>query len=258
MITPLHAQWQVSDVGAYAIAKSTHLKELTQFLEMVSNQVEQINTLKTQLDQVTTYVERFGDPEALKDIVGVEQFQKSISRDGIGKTIADFRNNATGEEALSFTGSGLYQKIPGKTEGQVNVTRDPADYKKFSVVHQANNNYRQVQDDVQERRRELKEGIAETTEALENSTTDAETQKLSGVLVAQAAQLESIDRELNSAAYQAILQDIENRNDEARQSQAVMENHAADREDALIKMRELIIPENTQQPLHFGRSQSSQ
>jgi len=255
---PLQAQWQVTDPGAYAISKTNHLAELTQFLEMVSNQVEQITTLKDQLDQVTTYVDRFGDPDALKDIIGVDEFLDSITRDGVGKAIEDLRAIADGEEAIAYTASGLYREVSEETEGKVKVARDTGDYKKFAAVHEASANYRRVHEDVQERRTELKESIADTTTALENSTTDAETQKLTGVLVAQSAQLESIDRELNAAAYQAILQDIENRNDEARQSQAALENHAADREDAFTKMQGLILPEESQKPLRFGRNRGSE
>ena len=251
--SPLQAQWQVTDPGAYAISEKNHLTELAQFLEMVSNQVEQITTLNDQLNQLTTYVDRFGDPDALKNIIGVDDFLESITRDGVGKAIEDLRESADGGEAISYTASGLYREISEETEGKVKVTRDTEDYKKFAAVHEASENYRQVHDDVQERRTELKETIAQTTQALENSTTDAETQKLTGVLVAQSAQLEAIDRELNAAAYQAILQDIENRNDEARQSQAALENHAADREDAFTKMQSLILPEESRKPLRFGK-----
>jgi len=249
---PLSAQWVVTDPGSYALAQTNHLTELTQFLEMVSNQIEQISTLNDQLDQVTTYVDRFGDPNALKDIVGVDLFLDSIAREGLGKAIEDLHKSADGVEAISYTADGLYRGISEETEGKVKVRRDTEDYKKFAAVHEASENYRQVHRNVQERRLELKEGIRETTTALENSTTDAETQKLTGVLVAQSAQLESIDRELNAAAYQAILQDIENRNDEVRQSQAALEDHAADREDAFTKMQDLILPEENQKPLRFG------
>jgi len=248
------AQWKVTDIGAYAISEKNHLTELAQFLEMVSNQVEQITTLNDQLDQLTTYVDRFGDPDALKDIVGVDDFLDSLKDNGVVKNIKTLRQAADGKKAISYTASGLYKEISEQTQGGTSVTRNTGDYKKFAAVHEASKNYREVHEDVQERRTALKGDIAETTQALENSATDAETQKLTGVLVAQSAQLESIDRELNFAAYQAILQDIENRNDEARQSQAALEEHAADREDAFTKLQGLVLPEQSQRPLRFGRS----
>ena len=242
----------VADPTAHIIAKSNHLKEVAQFVEMVNNQVEQITTLKSQLDQMNEYVDRFGDPESLLDITGVDDLVKSINQQGVGKTSETIRTDADGSSAIKYTASGLYKEISDKTDSDIAVERDPESYKEFAAVHEASDNFEKVYDDVQVRRTTLKENIAETSEALEASTTDAETQKLTGVLIAQSSELDSIEGELNAAAYQAILQDIENRNEEARQSQAAFEDHQADKKDAYTKMQTLLVPE-TDKPLSFGK-----
>jgi len=212
-----------------------------------------IKTLQGQLEQVTEYVERFGDPEELIDITGVDDLISSINQSGVGKTLETIRGEVDGESAIKYTASGLYKEISEQTDSGVDVERNPEDYKEFAAIQDASKNYAEVYDDVQERRTELKEDIAETTAALEASTTDAETQKLTGVLIAQSTQLEAIDSELTAAAYQATLQDIENRNEDARQSQATYEDHVADKEDAYTKMQTLLQPE-TNKPLKFGNS----
>lgn len=243
----------VADPTAHIIAKTSQIENIAKYVEMVNNQVEQIQTLKGQLEQVTEYVDRFGDPESLTEITGVDDLISSISKSGVGKTIETIRSEVDGASAIKYTASGLYEEITSKTSSGVEVERDPEDYKQFAAIQNASENYTEVYDDVQERRAALKENIAETTEALEASTTDAETQKLTGVLIAQSTELEAIDNELNAAAYQATLQDIENRNEDARQSQAAYEDHAADKEDAYTKMQAILQPE-TNKPLRFGGS----
>ena len=242
----------VADPTAHIIAKTSQVENIAKYVEMVNNQVEQINTLKGQLEQVTEYVDRFGDPESLLDITGVDDLISSFNQSGVGKTIETIRSEVDGASAIKYTASGLYTEISDQTASGVDVERNPEDYKEFAAVQNASANFSKVYDDVQERRTDLKENIAETTEALEASTTDAETQKLTGVLIAQSSELEAIDSELNAAAYQATLQDIENRNEDARQSQAAYEEHAADKEDAYKKMQALLQPD-TSKPLKFGK-----
>lgn len=243
----------VWDPGLASLTQANHLKEITQFLEMVGNQVEQLKTLQSQLEQVTEYVDRFGDPESLLDITGVDQLLDDLKFEGLGKNTTELRKSASGESAINYDGGGIYKKVPQKTESEVKVTRNPDNYKQYAAVHEAAKNFATVHDDVQERRTELKKTIGETTTALEASTTDAETQKLTGVLVAQSAQLQAIDRELQFATYQVVLQDIENRNEEARQSQATLEEHAADKQDAMKKLKSLVTPDN-EAGLKFGKS----
>ena len=66
----------------------------------------------------------------------------------------------------------------------------------------------------------LKDEIAATTEQLKAATTDAEVQKLNGVLTGLSAALNNTDYELNQASASALVQDIANRNDKQRQIEA--------------------------------------
>ena len=92
-----------------------------------------------------------------------------------------------------------------------------------------------------------------TIDRLQSSTTDAETQKLQGVVTAQSAQLQSIDNEIANAASQAVVQDIANRNNEAKQQQARNEEIAAERHDALKKFGTMMLPD-VNSDIRFGRS----
>ena len=71
------------------------------------------------------------------------------------------------------------------------------------------------------RRATIKNQIAQTTQQLQNATTDAEVQKLHGVLTSLNADLASTDDEVNQAASSAMVQDIQNRNDQQKQHSGV-------------------------------------
>ena len=89
---------------------------------------------------------------------------------------------------------------------------------------------------------------------LQAATTDAETQKLQGVLTAQSAQLAALGDDETHAATQAVVQDIANRNDQQKQQEAQDEEIAADRQDALTKFGTMMVPDTTSN-LRFGTNQ---
>ena len=77
--------------------------------------------------------------------------------------------------------------------------------------------------------------IAATTEQLKSATTDAEVQKLQGVLIGLSAALNNTDYEINQATTSALVQDIANRNDTQRQVQAQQQQQHAEFTEAIQK-----------------------
>ena len=65
--------------------------------------------------------------------------------------------------------------------------------------------------------------------------TDAEVQKLTGVLTGLSAALDSTDHEVNQATASALVQDIANRADEKRQTEAKKEQQHAEFTEAVDK-----------------------
>ena len=106
-----------------------------------------------------------------------------------------------------------------------------------------------------QRRQVLKGQMVTTVNQLQASTTDAETQKLQGVVTAQAAQLQAIDQEVADAASQAVVQDIANRNNAEKQQQARNEELAAERHDAFKKFGGMMLPD-VNSDLRFGDSKA--
>ena len=85
-----------------------------------------------------------------------------------------------------------------------------------------------VADNAAQRRATIKDQIAQTTQQLQNATTDAEVQKLHGVLTSLNGDLASTDDEVNQAASSAMVQDIQNRNDQQKQILALTEQQNAE------------------------------
>jgi hypothetical protein len=92
-----------------------------------------------------------------------------------------------------------------------------------------------VSKDAASRRVALKNEIAKTTDALKAAQTDAEVQKLTGVLIGLSAALNNTDYEIGQATSAALVQDIANRSDAQRQVEAKKEQQHAEFTEAVDK-----------------------
>jgi hypothetical protein len=245
MLTACNAKGQlvVEDPASIAQSAANQVVNLAKHVEMINNQIQQINTLNQQLSQISAYTKAFGDPSQIINVVGADSLTQSLNATGVGKTLEQLQGLADGARALQNSGNSLYSSIADTTFSGINAQRADQSYRKFGAIDQAAQNFSAVYNDVFARRKALKVQMASTTQQLQSATTDAETQKLTGVLVGQAADLEAIDKEIGFAASQAGIQDIENRNDQERQTQAAAEELAADRQDAMKKMGTMLVPD---------------
>ena len=154
---------------------------------------------------------------------------------------------ASGVEALQYNANGLYQSLGDTftTPGGIELPRAEELYRKFGAIQQGSRNFQAVTDDVLVRREALRGEIATTTQQLQAATTDAETQKLTGVLVGYTGELASVDREIDHAAAQVATQDAENRADRERQEQARREERQAEMEQSFRRYGEVFRLETT-------------
>ena len=109
----------------------------------------------------------------------------------------------------------------------------PANTNRSAAIINTASNYVAVADNAAQRRAAIKDQIAQTTQQLQNATTDAEVQKLHGVLTSLNSDLASTDDEVNQAASAAMVQDIQNRNDQQKQIQALTEQQNAEFTEAV-------------------------
>jgi hypothetical protein len=237
----LPAQVVVTDPIAHSLTRIDHAQDIAKYVQMIDNQLRQINTLTQQLQQIQAYVKAFGNPAQLLNIVGANQLISSLQQTGAGQTLTQLQRTANGLQALQYNGNGLYQS-PGQTFSTPLGTQFPRledSYRKYGAIQDDSRNFQTVTDDVLARRKTLRDQIAATTQKLQASTTDAETQKLNGVLTGYNAELGTVDREIDHAAAQIITQDAENRADSERQEEARREERQAQMQESLQQYGEV-------------------
>jgi hypothetical protein len=249
------AQVVVIDPTAIAHNQANHIVDLAKYVEMVNNQLKQITTMTQELQQVTAYVKAFGDPSSLLNITGANQLISSLKQTGVGETISQLQQAANGFQALQYTGNGLYTNLGSTftTPGAVRLPRAEEFYRKYGAIQQSSQNFQGVTNDVLARRANLRNQIASTTSQLQAATTDAETQKLTGVLVGYNAELATVDHEIDSAAGQVLTQDAENRADKERDDQARREERQAQIEESFRRYGEVFQLETAPPTFPDGR-----
>jgi hypothetical protein len=209
-------------------------QEVAQFVTMVENQVTQIQTLTDQLNEFKNYEQVFGNPsQVVLSMVG--PLDADLQNVEPGKNLENLLSIADGNYALTFNDSGIYATVGTsfQTPGGQTIQRPADQYKPFAAINRTADNYVAVADDAAKRRAAIKDQIAQTTQQLQNATTDAEVQKLHGVLIGLSADLASTDDEINQALSSALVQDIQNRNDQQKQIKALTEQQNAEFTEAV-------------------------
>jgi hypothetical protein len=234
-IVSARAQWVVYDPTLQAQNIIDTAQEIAQFVTMVNNQVSQIQTLTSQLNEFKNYESLFGNPQNVL-LSAVAPLVSDLGRAEVGVSLGGVVSGANGANAMNYNNNGLYFTVGStfQTPRGTTVSRDSTGYKPFAAVNAATANYQTVSTNSAARRVALKEQIATTVEALSNATTDAEVQKLNATLGGLSAALSGTGQETSEAVGTALVQDIENRNDRQKQGLALQEQQTAAFSEAVV------------------------
>jgi len=223
------AQWIVYDPTMNVQQILDEAESIAKYVTMIDNQVQQITTLDNQLSEFKNYENLFGNPASVA-LSMVSSLNSDLQTVEPGKNLENLVSSADGNYALTYNDNGLYATVGTsfQTPGGQNVQRPADQYKKYAAINDTANNYVTVADNAAQRRATIKGQIAQTTQQLQNATTDAEVQKLQGVLTSLNSDLASTDAEVNQAVGSALVQDIQNRNDQQKQIVALTEQQNAE------------------------------
>ncbi len=228
------AQWIVYDPTVHTQQIMDTAQNIAKYVEMINNQVQQIQTLTDQLNEFKHYEDLFGDPKSVL-LSTVKPLTDDLKKTELGQTLTTLESTVNAGEAMIYNAGGLFHSV-GTTfntpHGQT-VNRRQATYLPVAAVQKTTDNSLSVSTDTTARRNALKQEIAATTDQLKAATTDAEVQKLTGVLIGLSAALNNTDYELNQASASALVQDIANRNDTQRQAEAQKEQQHAEFTEAV-------------------------
>jgi membrane-associated HD superfamily phosphohydrolase len=222
------AQWPVFDATSNMQQIMDEAESMAEFVSMVDNQVQQIQTLNNQLSEFKNYESVFGNPSNVV-LFAVAPLESDLLNLEPGTNLENLVSSANGSNALTYNDAGIYATVGTSFQTPRGQTiQRPADqYKSYAAINSAASNYVAVADNAARRRAAIKDEIAQTTQQLQNATTDAQVQKLHAVLTSLNADLASTDDEINQAVASALVQDIQNRNDQQKQAQALKEQQAA-------------------------------
>ena len=222
------AQWIVYDPTSDIQQIVNETENLAEYATMIDNEVSQIQTLDNQLSEFKNYESLFGNPSqvTLPMVAPLEADLKTVEP---VQSLGNLVSSANGSDALTYNDAGIYATVGTSFQTPRGQTiQRPADqYKSYAAINSAASNYVAVADNAARRRAAIKDEIAQTTQQLQNATTDAQVQKLHAVLTSLNADLASTDDEINQAVASALVQDIQNRNDQQKQAQALKEQQAA-------------------------------
>lgn len=240
----LSAQIAVVDGAQIQQSWLEHLEELARFKAMIDNQVLQITALSQQLAQITFVSTVLGNPATNQALPGISAVVTSINAAGAALSRVELLAESTASIAHFDNGRGLYRVIGDSfqsPDGRT-ISRQTDAYKPMAAVIQTTTNHDAVYEDVLIRRRALREGLRDTLQQLRSATTDAESQKLQGVLIGQMAELAATDHEADFAAQRAVIQDIANRNDRLRQQEARREEQTQEMADTMNRLAGFLRP----------------
>ncbi len=231
---PARAQMVVFDPVSLVQQVVDTAEQIAQFVTMVENQVTQIQTLGDQLSEFKNYEKVFGDPSQVS-LSMVGPLDTDLQNLEPGTNLENLVASADGNYALAYNNSGIYATVGAsfRTPGGQTIQRPADQYRSFAAINDTANNYVTVADNAAARRATIKDQIAQTTQQLQNASTDAEVQKLHGVLIGLTADLASTDDEVTQAVGSALVQDIQNRNDQQKQIQAMTEQQNAEFTEAI-------------------------
>src|SRR5262249_27258462 len=154
------------------------------------NQLQQIQTLTSQLSEFRHYEELFGNPAQVL-LPTVQPLVDDLGKTELGQALTGLQTSVSAAQAMLYDGHGLFQNIGTSftTPGGQRIPLSQTPYRPLAAVQKRTDNSLTVQSDRAPRRVALKEEIATSTEELKTASTAAEVQKLTGVLIGLASAL---------------------------------------------------------------------
>ena len=200
-----------TDLAQQVLQEANQQTQIANELEQIAQLYEQIDQLTTQIAQVDDYLDRFGDPETITELAGLDGLLDQLGEATDALDISERMGDIAGAGIFEFDGGGIFKEISPDIaiDGEV-FARDAVRYKPEDAIKETVEQFREKKLEVIERRDLAREEIASTVEALKEATTDSEVKKLTGVLLGQQTELQAIGRELDIAASENAARELEN------------------------------------------------
>jgi hypothetical protein len=217
---PIHTVLNVAQqVYGQVRQEAQHAEDITKYTTMIQKQLQQINQLTNIINQNVEQLRRFGNPDTYVNMLGLDDLFEEVNKMkvGVGRTVADFTETASGIAALKYTGRGLYQdlsEVPDKFGQKVQYETERL--KKFGVVQDMYEDYNNQLSAVNQSFARLEDEVHNTAHQIDTAGSLVETEKLKAKLHAVQGALDADMQRATLAALKILVQAESNRNDQAR------------------------------------------
>src|SRR5437763_7293933 len=107
---PVHAQWVVYDPTLPTQSILNTAQEIAKYIEMINNQVQQIQTLTSQLNEFKHYEDLFGDPKSVL-LATVKPLTDDLRKTELGQTLTTLEGTVNASQAMLYNAGGLFQSV---------------------------------------------------------------------------------------------------------------------------------------------------
>jgi len=246
------AAMPVVDVGLIQTNLFNAKRDLAEQIIQGQRALEQIQHLRSQIEQVDDYLDRFGDPESItlevfNEVVG---FLKEIE---LAKTTTEIQEGMKEDEVFQTQDFSPYSEVSPNIviDGEAVSQRDAKVFAPEVAARRAFAHYHSVQESVLQRRQELKAELERNLQQVKQATTSSEVQKLDIITRNLEAQLALVDRELQFASNEALIQFHRNQVEAQVQAKARLQEERARHRVAEQRNAQLYQLPNS--PIYFKR-----
>src|SRR5256884_2384378 len=104
------AQWIVYDLANTVRSVINTAQEIAKYIEMINNQVQQIQTLTSQLNEFKHYEDLFGDPKSVL-LATVKPLTDDLRKTELGQTLTTLEGTVNAGQAMLYNASGLFHSV---------------------------------------------------------------------------------------------------------------------------------------------------
>jgi hypothetical protein len=230
----------VEDIPALTHSILNEIRNYAQYVQQTLNQFTQIENQNTmifnqvkQLVNQATAMNRFGIPSYYVDILDLRALTATASTltNGVGRTVEEFRQAASGVEALGYTANGLYSNLTGTADRFGNAVQyDVNGFRKFAAVNQMYDAYGQETATYNREMASLQQQLTAAEQSFNHAGTHMDTLKYAGQVEMIKGQMAALGDRLNAAGQRVVVQQAMNQNDAARVQEAQRQQEIQERE----------------------------
>lgn len=239
----LRGQFVVHDPLNHAVNTATQVNAAKQHIELLKQGAESLEKLNAQLREARELVmlqrrvrDVLGDPIDAGSRMILEHFGDTEFGRTYGETLSAVRRLADAANSLRNTIEDTYAALDDKTSMGRPFTRDASRYKRYAVVERQAANVSAVQEETEARRLKLQRDLGRTIDALRAASTQAEADKLRGMVDALNGQIGQLDAARRQEADRLQVLRVLNENQAAKEKQDLWEKQAAEERDTLQRV----------------------